>query len=294
MSVAAIPWTLRGRTCLVTGATSGIGKETALAFARQGATVVMACRNPERGRLVQREIQSATADPAVEVLVGDHTSLKAVRAMADKLLARHDSLHVLVNNAGGVFGPRQITEDGFEFNLQINHLAHFLLTNLLLDRIAASAPSRIIHVSSEAHRWGRLDFEDLQFERGFSSWRGYGRAKLANVLFSRELSRRLAGRGVTSNALHPGVVGTRFGASAPGLISVGTRLFGWAMLSPARGAGTTVFLASSPDVAGVTGEYFARRRVRTPSPSARDDVAARRLWEVSARLCGLGSGRPPA
>jgi len=283
------PWALRGKTCLVTGATSGIGKETALALARQGATVVLTCRTLERGRAAQREIRVASENPSVEVLVGDHTSLKAVRAMADDFLARHDRLHVLVNNAGGVFGPRRLTEDAFEYNLQINHLAHFLLTNLLLDRLQESAPSRIITVSSGAHRWGRLEFEDLQMERGFTAMGAYGRSKLANILFTRELARRLAGTGVTANALHPGVVGTGFGSSATGPVRWGFRWFGWAMLSPARGADTSIFLASSPEVAGITGEYFSKRRVRSPSPEARDDAAARRLWEVSARLCGIGA-----
>jgi NAD(P)-dependent dehydrogenase (short-subunit alcohol dehydrogenase family) len=231
----------------------------------------------------------AASPPRVEI--ADLSAMAQVRALADRLGAM-DRIDVLVNNAGFVAGQRRETEGGFEEAFAVNHLAPFLLTNLLLGKLTASAPARVITVASDAHTAARLDLDDLQLERGWDGWRSYSNSKLANILFTRELARRLAGTGVTANCAHPGVVRTGFGRSGSPLLRMGLTIARPFLLSPERGASTVVYLATSPDVAGATGGYYVKSRLREPSRAAQDDATALRLWELSEELTGLTPARP--
>jgi NAD(P)-dependent dehydrogenase (short-subunit alcohol dehydrogenase family) len=283
---------LRGKTVVVTGATSGIGRETALGLARRGADVVLVARDEARGEAAKREVEAAGAGRAW-LFLADLASLAQVRRLAADILTRLDRIDVLINNAGALHATRKLTVDGLEMNFAVNHLAPFLLTNLLLPRLLASAPARVVTVASEAHRTGRLDFGDLQAERHFSVVNVYSRSKLCNVLFAAELARRLAGTGVTSNSLHPGLVATGFGRNERGWLSAGMKLLAPLFISARKGARNSLYLAISPDVEGVTGRYFSDFVAVRPSRAARDEVAARRLWEVSARLTGLEGAASP-
>jgi NAD(P)-dependent dehydrogenase (short-subunit alcohol dehydrogenase family) len=277
---------MEGRVCLVTGATRGIGRATALGLARLGADVHLVARDRVRGEAALAEVRRAGGGRH-SLFVADLASQASTRALAEEARARLPGLHVLVNNAGAIFTRRTLSPDGIEMTLALNHLGYFLLTALLLDRMRASAPARIVNVASTAHVGARVDFDDLQGERGYGAWKAYGQSKLANVLFTRELARRLAGSGVTANCLHPGVVATGFGRNGSGPLSWGVRIAAPFLLGPARGARTSIYLASAPEVENVTGEYFARCRVAAVSDAARDDATARRLWEASLRLTGL-------
>jgi len=278
---------MEGRTCLVTGATSGIGRVVALELAHRGATLVVAGRDRDLCRDVRDSIVSATGNESVTFLVADLSSQAQVRRLAGEFLEEHERLHVLVNNAGGIFGERVVTEDGHDHTLAVNHLAPFLLTHLLLDALKASAPSRVVTTTSRFHVVAGLDLDDLDGERRWSSMTSYARSKTMNILFTRELARRLEGTGVTASCYHPGFVSSKFGQS-------GTRLFAWLMdlvdfvrISPEKASDTGVWLATSPDVETVSGEYFVKRRVARPSRAARDDEAARLLWEASERMTGI-------
>jgi retinol dehydrogenase 12 len=281
---------MNGKVCVVTGATSGIGKATATALARQGAQVVLVGRDRGRSEATAAELARVAASPP-RVELADLASMDQVRALAGRLGAL-DRVDVLVNNAGFVAGQRRVSADGFDEVFAVNHLAPFLLTNLLLGRLKASAPARVIMVTSDAHTAARLDLDDLQLEHGWDSWRSYANSKLANILFTRELARRLQGTGVTANCAHPGVVRTGFGRSARPLLRLGLTIARPFLLSPERGASTIVYLATSPDVAGATGGYYVKSQLREPSPAARDDATARRLWELSEELTGLTPARP--
>ena len=277
---------MQGQVCVVTGATSGIGKAAAAALARQGAEVIVVGRDPGRTEATAAAIQADGAPPP-KVEIADLARLDQVRALAGRLNQTLDRIDVLINNAGLVLNERQVTPDGYEHVFAVNHLAPFLLTNLLRPKLTASAPARVITVSSDAHTAARLDLDDPNLEHGWSSWRSYSNSKLANILFTRELARRLDGTGVTANCLHPGVVRTGFGRDARPLMRVGITIARPFMLSPERGADTIVYLASSPDVAAKTGGYYVKREPREPSAAARDDGLARGLWETSERLTGL-------
>ena len=288
MSAPALP-DLSGRTILITGANSGIGKATAAALARAGADVVITARNPQRGEEAAEEIRSS-ARGTVEVRELDLARLESVRSFAKSFLSDHPRLDVLILNAGLTTAKREVTEDGFEMHFQVNHLAHFLLTHLLRERLLESAPARVVVVASSSHRQaGKLDFDDLQSENSYIGLRVYAKSKLANVMFARELARRLEGTGVTVNSVHPGTVRTGWGGDgdAGRVLSLGLKLARWWFLSPEQGAATSIYLAASPEVEGKTGGYYARRRLQQPAPAARDDAAARRLWEVSEELLGL-------
>ncbi len=278
---------MRDRTCLITGATSGIGRATALALARLGAALVLVCRDRGRAEATAAEIGAATGNRDVTVLLADLAVQQEVRRVASEFLATARPLHVLINNAGAVNLQRTLTADGIETTLAVNHLAPFLLTNLLLERLQQSAPARIITVASEAHRFGALDFDDLGNARRYRPLRVYGQSKLANILFTNELARRLAGSTLTANSLHPGAVATGLGKNngvwARGVIALLRPFF----RSPQRGAATSIHLAASPAVDGLTGKYFVDCREKRPSRAARDGAAAQRLWEISATLTRL-------
>jgi NAD(P)-dependent dehydrogenase (short-subunit alcohol dehydrogenase family) len=276
-----------GKVVMVTGANSGIGKVTALELARLGATVVLLCRSRSKGEIARDEIMSQTGNGQIELLVADFASLASVRRVAAEFLARRTRLDVLVNNAGLYLGERIVSQDGYEMTFAVNHLAPFLLTNLLLDALRAAAPARVVTVSSGAHMSGHIRFDDLNAERRFSGFRAYGDSKLANVLFSNELARRLQGSGVTSNSLHPGAVATNFASGTSGIMNLAFRIARPLFLSPERGAQTSIYLAASPDVAGASGLYYVNKKSRRPSAEAGRAEVQRQLWEVSEKLVGL-------
>jgi len=278
---------LAGRTVLVTGGTGGIGRATALSLATMGAHLAITGRDRERSEDAAREIRAAGAG-RVDVFVADMSSQAEVRRLADEVLQGLPRIDVLVNNVGGYWNTRHVTADGLERTFALNHLAPFLLTSLLLDRLKESAPARVVTVSSGAQAMGRIDFDDLQGERSYSGARAYSQSKLANVLFTYELARRLPASAVTANSLHPGVVRTSFGADDPaGVQRLLVPLVRPFMKTPAQGAATSIHLASSPDVEGVTGRYFANSKPRRSSKRSYDEAAAARLWQVSADLVGL-------
>jgi NAD(P)-dependent dehydrogenase (short-subunit alcohol dehydrogenase family) len=276
---------MEGRVCVVTGASSGIGYATALALARLGATLALVCRDPARGAEAAETVRRETGNPDVTVLLADLSSQRAIRALAPELLARYPAIHVLVNNAGVVNLRHSTTVDGIETVFAVNHLAYFLLTLLLLDRLKASGPARVVNVASEAHRFARtIDFDDLGHERRYRGMRVYGHSKLANILFTYELARRLAGTDVTANCVHPGAVGTRLGQNNGRVATVLTKMLRPFFRTPEQGAATSVHVASSRTLDGVTGRYFKSCREARSSAASHDVEVARRLWEVSERM----------
>lgn len=275
---------MTGKTCLVTGANSGIGKVTALELARLGARVVMVCRDRVRGEAALAEIKRAGGNHNVELMRCDLASQADTRRFADEFKATHDRLDVLVNNAGVYLRKRTVTVDGLEATFAVNHLGYFLLTHLLLDLLRQSAPARVVNVSSDAHVHGHINFDDLQGEQRYSGVKAYCHAKLANILFTRELARRLAGTGVTANCLHPGAVATGIFRALPKPIEAIIKLL---TMSPEKGAQTSIYLASSTAVAQVTGKYFVKCAEAQTSAEAGDAAVAARLWAESARLTGL-------
>ena len=279
---------LSGKIALVTGATSGIGFEASVKLAAMGATLVLVARDRARGEAAVAAVKKRSGSDAVSLMFCDFASLSQVRALAAGVMASHPKLHILVNNAGSVSPKREVTEDGIERTFAVNHLAPFLLTNLLLDLLKRSAPAKVINVASIEHRQGTLPFDNLQFEKGgYRITRAYARSKLANVLFTTELARRLAGTGVTANCLHPGAVATNIWSHAPGYVRLVLPVAKLFMLSAEKGADTIVYLAANPEVEGLTGGYYERTRKVSPSSLARDNATATRLWGVSAALVGL-------
>lgn len=275
---------MQGKVCLVTGSSSGIGKVTARELARMGATVVMVCRNRSRGEAARREIQEATGNQHVDLLIADLASLAEVRRVADDFKQKYTQLHVLIHNAGGANNERRITPDGYEATFAANYLAPFLLTELLLDVLKASAPARIINVSSMAHTRGKIDFADLQSEQKYGIWKAYGQAKLALLLFTYELANQLQGSGVTVNALHPGVIASNFDQGLSSFMRWGWKLITPFLASVEQGAQTTLYLATSPEVEGVSGKYFSNNRETRSSSSSYDETARKRLWQISEEL----------
>lgn len=277
---------MSGRICVVTGANRGIGRATAEGLARLGAKVVLVCRRKEDGEGVSREI-AANAPVLPDVVAADLSSQLSIRQAAGYIRGRYSRLHVLINNAGVIPRRREVTGDGLELQFAVNHLAYFLLTNLLLPQLKAGSPSRIINVSSGAHTHATIDFDDLQSQRSYQPKSVYARSKLANILFTYELSRRLSGTGVTANCLNPGVVATGMLADYMGFPLAGSALARTFGASPEEGAETSIYLASSPEVESVTGKYFERKQPAASSPASHDEAVARRLWEVSAQLTGV-------
>ena len=275
---------MQGKTVVITGATSGIGQVAAERLARQGARVLMIARDAERARRAMARLATDHGQ-AHGVHIGDLSILAEMKRVAAEITAAEPRIDVLINNAGAVFNRRIVTADGLELTFALNHMAYFVLTAGLLERLKATPGARIVSTSSQAHMGARLDFDDLQAGRAFSGFQVYGRSKLCNILFTRELARRLAGSGVSANCLHPGFVATRFGDGSGG---IGQLVIGLAKLAlaipPERGAETIVHLAASPDVEGITGEYFFESKPAKPSPAARDAVAAARLWAASEAI----------
>lgn len=279
---------MKGRVCVVTGATAGIGKVTARALAERGATVILVARDRARGEAALREIAQRGAGGRASLVLGDLSSQASVCALAARIAAEHRALHLLINNAGALFDARALSADGLEATFATNHLGPFLLTSLLLDRLRAGAPARIVNVSSEMHRFGTLRWDDLQHRRGYSPLRAYNASKLCNVAFTFELARRLRGSGVTCNAVHPGVIHSRLGGSGSRAFADWMRVWRPLLLDEEEGARPLLHLATAPALEAVTGRYFVLTRRARPSDEARDPEVGRRLWQVSEALTGLG------
>ncbi|KAB1071822.1 SDR family oxidoreductase [Methylobacterium planeticum] len=278
---------MAGTVCLVTGATSGIGYETALGLARAGARVGLAGRDARKVERTIREIAAAVPGAELDAFVADLSAQAEIRRLAAEVLARYPRLDLLVNNAGAIFDRRETTVDGIERTWALDHLGYVLLTLALLDRLKASAPARIVNVASAAHTRGRIDFDDLEGAKRYSAIKAYAQAKLGNVLFTAALARRLAGTGVTVNALHPGVINTGFARNTGGLLGFGWGLIRPFLSAPADGAATSLHVATAPDLAGVSGRYFARSRPVAPSAESQDRAVQERVWEISLRQVGL-------
>ena len=278
---------MKDRISIVTGANAGIGRVTSLALARMGATVVMICRNREKGEVAAAEIMKSTGNRSVQLLIGDMSSQADVRRVAGEFREKFNSLHVLVNNAGGLVPTRELSVDGIEKTFAGNHLGYFLLANLLLDVLKKSAPSRIVNVASDFHRLAKLDFNDIQGERKYSQLQAYALSKLANILFTYELARRLDGTGVAVNCVHPGGVNSNFYNNSGARLRVFSALFAWAMRTPEKGAETVIYLASSAEVEGITGKYFKDKKVVQSSKLSMDGEISKRLWDVSEEMVKL-------
>ena len=280
---------MQGRTVVATGATSGIGAVAVAELARLGARIVFIARDAKRAETTLAKLEAAAPGRGHRAHIADLSRIAETRRVGGEIAASEARVDVLINNACAIFSDRRVTAEGQEMTFALNHMAYFTLTGALLERLVASAPACVVSTASAAHYGAKLDFDDPQCKHGYSAWRAYNRSKLANILFTRELAKRLAGTGVTANCLHPGGVASRFGDEAGGWTA---RLFPIVKrfgVSPEQGADTIVYLASSPDVASVNGEYFAKRRVKSPSLAARDDQAAARLWAMSD---AIASKRP--
>jgi NAD(P)-dependent dehydrogenase (short-subunit alcohol dehydrogenase family) len=282
--------TMQGKICLITGANSGIGYEAALALAKMGAQIVMVCRSRAKGEAAQATIKAESGNQAVDLLIADLSVQQSIRDLAAAFNAKYNRLDVLVNNAGVIIGKREVSADGYEMTFAVNHLAYFLLTELLLDTLKASAPARIVNVASEAENVGGvIDFDDLMLEKKFSMMRAYGQSKRANIVFTYELAKRLAGTGVTANCLHPGGVRTNWGKQTGTPLSFVLRLGGAFLLSPAQGAETIIYLASSPEVEGVTGQYYTKKKPLKSNAQTYDPAVQARLWQISEQLTKLAT-----
>jgi NAD(P)-dependent dehydrogenase (short-subunit alcohol dehydrogenase family) len=278
---------MKNRICLITGANSGIGKITARELAKQGMTILMVVRNKEKGEQARREIIQLTGNQHVELYICDLSVQADIVQVAGEIKARHTKIDVFINNAGLIVSGHQTSADGIEMTFAINHLGPFLLTNLLLDLIKNGEEPRIITVSSEAHRLSKLDFATLAAPEKYSAWLAYGNSKLANILFTRQLAKEVKKDGITANCLHPGAVATNFGAGYNGIAGTFFSLFRPFFISPEKGAETTIYLASSPEVKGITGLYFDKKKPKSPNKEALSDYNAQKLWEISITLTKL-------
>jgi NAD(P)-dependent dehydrogenase (short-subunit alcohol dehydrogenase family) len=279
---------MRDKVVVITGATSGIGDVAADHLAQAGARIVFVARDHERGEKTRRHLEAVAAHAKHTVYYGDLSKLGDMKRVAQEIGQTEPHIDVLINNAGAMFSSRQVTEDGLEKTFALNHMSYFVVTNMLLEQLRATPGARVVSTASDAHSGAKLKFDDLQTERGYSGFPVYGRSKLMNILFTRELARRLAGTGVTANCLHPGFVNTRFGDNSGGLTSLAIRGAKTFALSPEEGARTIIYLASSPEVEGKTGGYYVKCRPASPSAAAQNDADAKRLWDVSAKISGVG------
>lgn len=279
---------MKGKVCMITGANSGIGKATALGLVKMGTTVVMVCRNRNRGEAAMDEIKAQSGNESVELMIADLASQKSIRQLVKDFTDKYQQLHVLINNAGVAKANRTLTVDGIETTFAINYLAPFLLTNLLLDALKASTPARIVNVSSMVHKWGAIDFDNLQGEKRYDMDKAYNQSKLAIVLFTYELARRLQGTGVTVNSLEPGLVATNFGREYTGFKRLmTTKIWRSFVKSPEKGAETSTYLASSLEVEGITGKHFTNKKATKSSKRSHDESVWQRLWQVSEELTEL-------
>jgi len=279
---------MKGKVCMITGANSGIGKATALGLVKMGTTVVMVCRNRNRGEAAMDEIKAQSGNESVELMIADLASQKSIRQLVKDFTDKYQQLHVLINNAGVAKANRTLTVDGIETTFAINYLAPFLLTNLLLDALKASTPARIVNVSSMVHKWGAIDFDNLQGEKRYDMDKAYNQSKLAIVLFTYELARRLQGTGVTVNSLEPGLVATNFGREYTGFKRLmTTKIWRSFVKSPEKGAETSIYLASSLEVEGITGKHFTNKKATKSSKRSHDESVWQRLWQVSEELTEL-------
>lgn len=278
---------MKGKVVVITGATSGIGQIAAEELAGMGARIIQVARDHERGEAALQRLRERAPGANHGIHYGDLSRISEMKRIASEIAAAEPRIDVLMNNAGALFSSRQVTEDGLECTFALNHVSYFVLANGLRERLAASAPSRIINTSSDAHARRKLDLDDLQSAKSYSGFNVYGLSKLCNILFTRELSRRLSGTGVTANSLHPGFVATRFGDQSGGAFSVIVRMAKVFALSPQKGAETMIYLACSAEVANVTGQYFYKCKPATPSKEAQDDATAQRLWAETAKLTGI-------
>jgi NAD(P)-dependent dehydrogenase (short-subunit alcohol dehydrogenase family) len=285
---------MKGKTIVATGATSGLGEVTVLALAGLGARIVFVARDEARAQATMRKLEANAPGLGHRMHLADLSSMAETRKVGAAIAESEPRVDVLINNAGALFSHRRVTPEGLELTFALNHMAYFVLTEALRDKLIASAPARIVSTSSAAHQGVNLDFSDLQSARRYNGLRVYGRSKLANILFTRELGRRLASAGVTANCLHPGVVATRFGDSSGGWFGRLLPLLRPFFISPEKGADTIIYLGSSPEVANTAGAYFVKRQITEPSAAARDDAAAKRLWEASEALAGAQSQRERA
>jgi NAD(P)-dependent dehydrogenase (short-subunit alcohol dehydrogenase family) len=277
---------MQGKTIVATGATSGIGEAAVVALAGMGARIVIIARDEARAKATMQKLEAKAPRLGHRLHLADLSSMTETRKVGETIAASEPRIDVLINNAGALFSNRRVTPEGLELTFALNHMAYFVLTDALRDKLVASAPARIVSTSSIAHDRANLDFNDLQSAKGYGGLKAYGRSKLANILFTRELARRLAGTEVTANCLHPGVVKTRFGESSGGVLGLLIPVLRLFFISPEQGAETIVHLASSPEVAETTGGYFIKRKLTEPSAAARDDAAAKRLWTESEKLAG--------
>jgi len=279
---------LEGKVCVITGATSGIGEVGAQELARLGARLVLVARDRARGEATLARLRALAPAAAHRVHYADLTRIAEMKRVAAEIAAAEPRIDLLVNNAGALFTARQMTSDGLEMHFAVNHMAYFVITQALRERLVAAGPARVVSTASGAHYGARLDLDDLQFARGYRAFQAYQRSKLYNVMWTREVARRFAGTGVTANCFHPGFVATRYGDRSGGFLSWGVRVAKLFAIPSEKGARTLVYLAASDEVADVTGGYFYKCRQMTPSAAAQDDTAARRLWDETARLAGIG------
>lgn len=279
---------MQDKVCVITGANSGIGKFTTLEIAKKGARIVMVCRNAEKGEHARKEIILESKNPKVDLFVADFSVQQSIREAAQKIRGKYPEIDVLVNNAGFIAKSyREITVDGFESTFAVNHLGYFMLTNLLKESLRAGKATRIVNVSSTAHRFTKIDFDNLQLETGYAALKAYALSKLCNILFTRELAKRLEGTGMTANCLHPGGVSTNF---ANDTVPWMKKLYNFGrpfLLSSAKGAATSIYLASDPAVGKISGEYFVKRKIALTSTEARSEEKALHLWEMSAKMTEL-------
>jgi retinol dehydrogenase 12 len=279
---------LEGKVCVITGATSGIGQVAAEELARMGARLVLVARDERRGEATIARLRACAPAAAHAIHYADLSRLSEMKRVAAEIAAAEPRIDILVNNAGALFSSRQVTEDGLEKHFAVNHMAYFVLTEGLSERLFAAAPARVVSTASGAHYGARLDLADLQTEKGYNGVLAYQRSKLYNIMWTRELARRWAGKGVTANCFHPGFVASRYGNNAGGLLAIAVRISKLLAISPEKGARTLIWLATSPEVANVNGGYFAKCRLTAPSHDAENDAATRQLWDVSARIAGMG------
>jgi NAD(P)-dependent dehydrogenase (short-subunit alcohol dehydrogenase family) len=275
---------MKGKTIVATGATSGIGEVAVLALAGLGARIVFVARDEARAQATMRKLETKAPGLGHRMHLADLSSMAETRKIGVAIAASEQRIDVLINNAGALFSHRRVTPEGLELTFALNHMAYFVLTEALRDKLIASAPGQIVSTASDAHHGASLDFNDLQSAREYSGFKVYRRSKLANILFTRELAPRLAGTGVTANCLHPGAVATRFGDSSGGFMGLLIPFLRPFFISPEKGADTIIYLASSPEVANTTGAYFVKRKITEPSAAAQDDAAAKRLWAESEAL----------